>query len=54
MYILSYRDHFKANISLAYPVVLSQLGHILVNVCDAMMVGQLGTIELLRWRTVFL
>ena len=46
MYILSYRDHFKANIQLAYPVVLSQLGHILVNVCDSMMVGQLGTIEL--------
>ncbi len=46
MYSLSYRDHFKANISLAYPVVLSQLGHILVNVCDSMMVGQLGTVEL--------
>lgn len=46
MYTLSYRDHFKANISLAYPVVLSQLGHILVNVCDSMMVGQLGTVEL--------
>ncbi|MFC5270339.1 MATE family efflux transporter [Adhaeribacter terreus] len=46
MYVLTYKDHFKANISLAYPVVLSQLGHILVNVADSMMVGQLGTIEL--------
>src|SRR6478735_5903096 len=46
MYTLSYRNHFTANIKLAYPVVLSQLGHILVNVCDSMMVGQLGTTEL--------
>ena len=46
MYALTYKDHFKANISLAYPVVLSQLGHILVNVADSMMVGQLGTVEL--------
>lgn len=27
---------------LAYPVVLSQLGHILVNVCDSLLVGRLG------------
>lgn len=31
---------------LAYPVVLSQLGHILVNVCDSVLVGKLGTVPL--------
>jgi multidrug resistance protein, MATE family len=36
------KRHFKANISLAYPVMLSQLGHILVGVADSIMVGQLG------------
>ncbi|MBK0404677.1 MATE family efflux transporter [Adhaeribacter sp. BT258] len=46
MYALTYKDHFKANIFLAYPVVLSQLGHIMVNIFDSMMVGQLGTTEL--------
>ncbi|PVY42411.1 MATE family multidrug resistance protein [Pontibacter virosus] len=31
---------------LAYPVVLSQLGHIMVSVVDSMMVGQIGTVPL--------
>jgi MATE family multidrug resistance protein len=31
---------------LAYPVVLSQLGHILVSVCDSVMVGQTGKLPL--------
>ncbi|MGI4738272.1 MAG: MATE family efflux transporter [Janthinobacterium lividum] len=31
---------------LAYPVVLSQLGHILVGVCDSVMVGHLGKLPL--------
>jgi multidrug resistance protein, MATE family len=35
--------HFRKNFSLAYPVVLSQLGHILVSVADSVMAGQLGT-----------
>ena len=39
---LSYRDNFKKTIRIAYPVMLSQLGHILVGVIDSMMVGQLG------------
>src|SRR5688572_641150 len=46
MYTFTYRNHFAANIKLAYPVVFSQLGHILVNVVDSMIVGQLGTVEL--------
>lgn len=46
MFSSDYQYHFRENLKLAYPVVLSQLGHILVNVADSMMVGQLGTIEL--------
>lgn len=41
-----YREHFRKNFHLAYPVVLSQLGHILVSVFDSLMVGQIGTIPL--------
>ncbi|WP_026464737.1 MATE family efflux transporter [Adhaeribacter aquaticus] len=41
-----YKKHFKANFRLAFPVILSQLGHIMVNVVDSMMVGQLGTVPL--------
>jgi multidrug resistance protein, MATE family len=40
------QSHFKANFYLAYPVVLSQLGHILVSVADSIMVGRLGTVPL--------
>jgi multidrug resistance protein, MATE family len=42
----AYKDHFSRNFTLAYPVVLSQLGHILVSVFDSLMVGQLGTVPL--------
>lgn len=42
----SYKEHFKENFYLAYPVVLSQLGHILVSVADSIMVGRLGTLPL--------
>ena len=41
-----YQKHFKENFYLAYPVVLSQLGHILVSVADSIMVGRLGTVPL--------
>ncbi|SHI92587.1 multidrug resistance protein, MATE family [Hymenobacter daecheongensis DSM 21074] len=40
------RPHIKPMLLLAYPVVLSQLGHVLVNVCDSVMVGQLGKVPL--------
>jgi MATE family multidrug resistance protein len=40
-YLLSYRQTFL----LAYPVVLSQLGHIMVGVVDTAMVGRLGSTE---------
>ncbi|MFD2244677.1 MATE family efflux transporter [Pontibacter ruber] len=41
-----YKEHFSKNFLLAYPVVLSQLGHIMVSVFDSLMVGQIGTVPL--------
>lgn len=46
MNIAEYKEHFSKNFFLAYPVVLSQLGHILVSVFDSLMVGQIGTVPL--------
>ncbi|WP_375419528.1 MATE family efflux transporter [uncultured Hymenobacter sp.] len=40
------RPHLRPTLLLAYPVVLSQLGHVLVNVCDSAMVGQTGKVPL--------
>jgi MATE family multidrug resistance protein len=40
------KDHLRPTLLLAYPVVLSQLGHVLVGVCDSVMVGQLGKLPL--------
>ena len=42
----NFKTHLKQNFTLAYPVVLSQLGHILVTVCDSIMVGHTGTLPL--------
>ncbi|MVN77178.1 MATE family efflux transporter [Hymenobacter sp. HMF4947] len=40
------KSHLRPTLLLAYPVVLSQLGHILVSVCDSVMVGQTGKVPL--------
>lgn len=37
-----YNRHLKKTFVLAYPVMLSQLGHIMVGVVDSIMVGKLG------------
>lgn len=37
-----YREHLNKTFVLAYPVMLSQLGHIMVGVVDSIMVGSLG------------
>ena len=37
-----FKSHYKKNILLAYPVMLSQLGHVLVGITDSVMVGSLG------------
>ena len=46
MKIQDFKGHFKRNYLLAYPVVLSQLGHVLVGTADSLMVGRVGTEEL--------
>ena len=46
MPLTAIRPHIKPTLLLAYPVVLSQLGHVLVNVCDSVMVGQTGKVPL--------
>ena len=43
---VNFRKHFPKTIALAYPVMLSQLGHIMVGVADSMMVGRLGATPL--------
>lgn len=43
---MTLKEHFRKNIVLAYPVVIGQLGHIMVSVADSMMVGQVGVVPL--------
>ena len=40
------KDHFQKNIVLATPVIIGQLGHIMVSVADTVMVGKVGVIPL--------
>lgn len=39
---IQFKKHFPKTFSLAYPVMLSQLGNVMVGVADSMMVGRLG------------
>jgi MATE family multidrug resistance protein len=39
---MTLRTHLKENFFLAYPVMLSNLGHVTMGVCDNVMVGHLG------------
>jgi MATE family multidrug resistance protein len=39
-------SHHKQTFLLAYPVCISQLGHIMVGVVDTLVVGQLGSVQL--------
>lgn len=41
-----YKSEFKANLTLAYPVILGMIGHSLIGIVDKIMVGQLGAAEL--------
>lgn len=44
---LKYKSHYQSNLTLAIPVVISQLGHTLVHTADSVIVGQFaGTIPL--------
>ncbi len=41
----NYLTSYRKTLLLAYPVVLSQLGHIMVGVVDTAMVGQIGSLQ---------
>lgn len=43
---MTYKEHFRKNFVLAYPVMLSQMGHIFVSLADSIMVGRLGAVPL--------
>jgi MATE family multidrug resistance protein len=43
---MTLKEHLRKNIVLAVPVMVGQLGHIMVNVSDSMMVGRVGVIPL--------
>ncbi|WP_424494796.1 MATE family efflux transporter [Salinimicrobium sp. GXAS 041] len=46
MRLTAYTKEFGTNLQLAYPVMLGQLGHVLVGLADNLMVGQLGAAPL--------
>lgn len=46
MPLSAYTKEFRYNFKLAYPVMLGQLGHVMVGLVDNLMVGQLGAAEL--------
>ncbi|MDA3861055.1 MAG: MATE family efflux transporter [Melioribacteraceae bacterium] len=42
----SYKFHIKETLKLAYPLVIGQLGHMMLGVVDSLMVGRLGAVPL--------
>ncbi|MEQ9403240.1 MAG: MATE family efflux transporter [Cyclobacteriaceae bacterium] len=43
---MTIKEHLRRNIVLAVPVIIGQLGHIMVTVADSIMVGRVGVIPL--------
>ena len=43
---MTLKEHLRKNIVLALPVIVGQLGHIMVGVADSVMVGRLGVVPL--------
>lgn len=43
---MTFKEHIRASTLLALPVMLSQVGHMLVSVSDSVMVGRIGSIPL--------
>jgi MATE family multidrug resistance protein len=39
-------EHYRKNIKIAWPVMLGQIGHVMVGLADSIMVGALGTVAL--------
>lgn len=46
MLLESRKEHFKKTFLLAYPVVISQVGHVIVNITDSVLIGHLGPVKL--------
>jgi multidrug resistance protein, MATE family len=46
MKISDYIPYYRRNLSLAYPLILSQIGQVTVSLIDNAMVGRVGTVEL--------
>lgn len=46
MSLSAYTQEFRYNFKLAYPIMLGQLGHVMVGLVDNLMVGRLGAAEL--------
>ena len=44
--MLSIRSHIRETLKLAYPIVIGQLGHMMLGVVDSLMVGKLGAVPL--------
>ena len=42
----NYKFHIKETLKLAYPVVIGQLGHMMLGVVDSLMIGKIGAIPL--------
>ena len=40
------QDHIKKNLSLSFPIMVSQLGHITVGVVDSLMIGNVSIPQL--------
>lgn len=43
---MTIKEHLRKNVVLAVPVIIGQLGHIMVGVADSLMVGRLGVVPL--------
>ncbi|HKJ49397.1 MAG TPA: MATE family efflux transporter, partial [Christiangramia sp.] len=46
MQLSAYTKEFGKNLNIAYPVMLGQLGHVMVGLVDNLMIGQLGAAPL--------
>src|ERR1043165_7204143 len=46
MDFIKYTPHISSSLKLAVPVMLSQLGHVMMGVVDSMMVGHVGAVPL--------
>ena len=44
--LTAYTKEFKYNLTIAFPIMMGQLGHVLVGLADNLMIGQLGAAQL--------